>query len=406
MAFILGIFLFALGIAATIALHEAGHMVSARAFGMRVRRFYVGFGPSVFSFTKGHTRYGVAALPLGGFCDIAGMTAMDELTEDEKPHAMYSKPAWQRIVVLAAGPFVNIVLGLFILFLVAASAGLPDPHADVRATVGEVTCSADQKAPTQPGAPAELEDCTGDGAGGRAGVQTGDIITALNGEELESFVQLRDEVQARPSETVTLDVERGERELQLEVELDSVVRYDANGDPQTVGSVGLASAPLDIHREYSVVGAIPASLDYSWFMLKSTVQGIIAFPGKIPDVAASIFGGERDQDGPISVVGASRAGGELVERELWPMFWMMLATLNFFLALFNMIPLPPFDGGHIAVVLWEKIRNGFRRLRGQEPGGPANYEKLLPLTYGMAALLLTVGVIVIIADLVNPIVLF
>ena len=406
MAFILGIFLFALGIAATIALHEAGHMISARAFRMRVRRFYVGFGPSVFSFTKGNTRYGVAALPLGGFCDIAGMTAMDELTEDEKPHAMYSKPAWQRIVVLAAGPFVNIVLGLFILFLVAASAGLPDPHADVRATVGEVTCSADQKAPTQPGAPAELEDCTGDGAGGRAGVQTGDIITALNGEELESFVQLRDEVQARPSETVTLDVERGDRELQLEVELDSVVRYDANGNPQTVGSVGLASAPLDIHREYSVVGAIPASLDYSWFMLKATVQGIIAFPGKIPDVAASIFGGERDQDGPISVVGASRAGGELVERELWPMFWMMLATLNFFLALFNMIPLPPFDGGHIAVVLWEKIRNGFRRLRGQEPGGPANYEKLLPLTYGMAALLLTVGVIVIIADLVNPIVLF
>lgn len=406
MAFILGIFLFALGIAATIALHEAGHMISARAFRMRVRRFYVGFGPSVFSFTKGNTRYGVAALPLGGFCDIAGMTAMDELTEDEKPHAMYSKPAWQRIVVLAAGPFVNIVLGLFILFLVAAGAGLPDPHADVRATVGEVTCSADQKAPTQPGAPAELEDCTGDGAGGRAGVQTGDIITALNGEELESFVQLRDEVQARPGETVTLDVERGDRELQLEVELDSVVRYDANGNPQTVGSVGLASAPLDIHREYSVVGAIPASLDYSWFMLKATVQGIIAFPGKIPDVAASIFGGERDQDGPISVVGASRAGGELVERELWPMFWMMLATLNFFLALFNMIPLPPFDGGHIAVVLWEKIRNGFRRLRGQEPGGPANYEKLLPLTYGMAALLLTVGVIVIIADLVNPIVLF
>lgn len=406
MAFILGIFLFALGIAATIALHEAGHMISARAFGMRVRRFYVGFGPSVFSFTKGHTRYGVAALPLGGFCDIAGMTAMDELTEDEKPHAMYSKPAWQRIVVLAAGPFVNIVLGLFILFLVAASAGLPDPHADVRATVGEVTCSTDQKAPSQPGAPAELEDCTGDGAGGRAGVQTGDIITTLNGEELESFVQLRDEVQARPGETVTLDVERGDRELQLEVELDSVVRYDANGNPQTVGSVGLASAPLDIHREYSVVGAIPASLDYSWFMLKATVQGIIAFPGKIPDVAASIFGGERDQDGPISVVGASRAGGELVERELWPMFWMMLATLNFFLALFNMIPLPPFDGGHIAVVLWEKIRNGFRRLRGQEPGGPANYEKLLPLTYGMAALLLTVGVIVIIADLVNPIVLF
>lgn len=406
MTFILGIFLFALGIAATIALHEAGHMVSARAFGMRVRRFYVGFGPSVFSFTKGHTRYGLAALPLGGFCDIAGMTAMDEMAEDEKAHAMYSKPAWQRIVVLAAGPFVNIVLGLLILFLVAASAGLPDPHADVRATVGEVACSADQKAPTQADEPAELEDCTGQGAGGQAGVQSGDIITGFNGEKLDNFMEFRDEVQSRPGETITLDIERNGRELQLDVELDSVVRYDAEGQPRTVGSVGLASAPLDVHREYSVAGAIPASFEYSWFMLQATVEGIIAFPSKIPAVAASIFGAEREQDSPISVVGASRAGGELVERELWPMFWMMLATLNFFLALFNMIPLPPFDGGHIAVVLWEKIRNLLRRVRGQEPGGPANYEKLLPLTYGMAAMLLTVGVIVIIADIVNPIALF
>lgn len=406
MAFILGIFLFALGIAATIALHEAGHMVLARAFGMRVRRFYVGFGPSVLSFTKGHTRYGLAALPLGGFCDIAGMTAMDEMTEEEKPHAMYSKPAWQRIAVLAAGPFVNVVLGLLILFLVAASAGLPDPHADVRAKVGEVTCSADQKAPIQADAPAELEDCTGHGAGGEAGVVAGDIITGLNGEELDNFMQFRDEVQDRPGETVTLDIERDGQQLQLDAELDSVVRYDADGQPQTVGSVGLTNAPLDVHREYNVIEAIPASLDYSWYMLKATVDGIIAFPSKIPAVAASIFGAEREQDGPMSVVGASRAGGELVERELWPMFWMMLATLNFFLALFNMIPLPPFDGGHIAVVLWEKLRNLVRRLRGQEPGGPANYEKLLPLTYGMAALLLTVGVIVIIADLVNPIMLF
>ena len=406
MAFFLGIFLFALGIAATIALHEAGHMISARAFGMRVRRFYVGFGPSVLSFTKGHTRYGLAALPLGGFCDIAGMTAMDQMTEDEKPHAMYAKPAWQRIAVLAAGPFVNIVLGLLILFLVAASAGLPDPHADVRATVGEVTCSADQKAPARADEPAELEECTGIGAGGQAGVQAGDIITALNGEELESFVQFRDEVQARPGETIILDIERDGQQMQFDVDLDSVVRYDASGQPQTVGSVGLTSAPLDVHREYSVLGAIPASLDYSWFMLKATVEGIIAFPGKIPDVAVSIFGGERDQDGPISVVGASRAGGELVERELWPMFWVMLAAPNFFPALFYMIPLPPFDGGHIAVVIWEKIRNLFRRARGQEPGGPANYEKLLPLTYAMAAILLTVGVIVIVADLVNPIVLF
>ena len=108
----------------------------------------------------------------------------------------------------------------------------------------------------------------------------------------------------------------------------------------------------------------------------------------------------------MSVVGASRVGGELVERSLWDVFWMMLASLNFFLALFNLIPLPPLDGGHIAVVLYEKVRDFFRRLRGKGVGGPANYEKLMPVTYAMAAALLTVGVIVIVADVVNPVRLF
>ena len=132
----------------------------------------------------------------------------------------------------------------------------------------------------------------------------------------------------------------------------------------------------------------------------------MAFPGKIPGVVASIFGGERDIEGPISVIGASRTGGDLVERDQWPAFWMMLASLNFFLALFNLVPLPPLDGGHIAVVIYEKIRNALRRLRGLPPAGPANYEKLMPLTYFMAALLLVVGVLVMAADVVNPVNLF
>ena len=108
----------------------------------------------------------------------------------------------------------------------------------------------------------------------------------------------------------------------------------------------------------------------------------------------------------MSVAGASRVGGELVERSLWNMFWMMLASLNFFLALFNLVPLPPLDGGHIAVVLWEKVRDFFRRLRGLAPAGPANYEKLLPVTYAMAAVLMVIGGLVIVADVVNPVRLF
>ena len=141
-------------------------------------------------------------------------------------------------------------------------------------------------------------------------------------------------------------------------------------------------------------------------MLSATLQGLASFPGKIPGVVASIFGAERDQEGPMSVVGASRVGGELVERSQWTMFLMMLASLNFFLALFNLVPLPPLDGGHIAVVIYEKIRDFIRGLRGIAPGQPADYTKLMPITYIMSAVLLGIGAIVIIADVVNPVRLF
>lgn len=401
MANSLGIILFALGIGLTVALHEAGHMLTALAFKMRVRRYFIGFGPTVFSFRRGNTEYGLAALPLGGFCDIAGMTSQDEaLTEDEAPHAMYKKPWWQRVLVLSGGIAVNLVLGFLILFIVAQTSGLPDPHADTRPRVGEVTCSADQRSD------GELEQCSGLGPGARAGVQPGDVITGLNGEEITSFAQLRDKVVALPGQTVTLNVERAGAATDISVTLDTVKRLNAAGELVDAGSIGLSSQPLDVIEKYSFASALPATWDYSAFMLRATVDGIAAFPAKLPGVAASIFGGERDAESPMSVVGASRVGGELVQRNLWASFLQMLATLNFFLALFNLIPLPPFDGGHIAVVFYEVVRDFLRRLRGKPAAGPADYTKLMPLTYAIAAVLLAVGLVTIVADVVNPIRLF
>ena len=166
----------------------------------------------------------------------------------------------------------------------------------------------------------------------------------------------------------------------------------------------MTSAPVaDAMRQFGPLEAVPATAKFTGQMLHATVDGILAFPSKIPGVVASIFGAERDVNGPVSVIGASRAGGELVQQDLWSMFWMMLASMNFFLALFNLVPLPPLDGGHIAVVLYEKVRDLVRRLRGLDPGGPADYEKLMPVTYAMAAALLVVGLFVMAADVVNPI---
>ena len=401
MANALGIFLFALGIGLTVALHEAGHMVTARAFGMRVRRFFVGFGPTVASFRKGNTEYGFAALPLGGFCDIAGMTSLDDtLTPEEERHAMYKKPWWQRIIVLLGGIMVNLLLGFVILFVVAQTAGIPNPNADVRARVAEVTCSADQRAD------GALEACDGLGPAGRAGIQPGDVIVALNGELVTDFVDLRNKVIELPGDEVTVTIERGGDQRDVMVELDAVTRYSNSGEAFEAGSIGLVSEPVNTVEKHKFFAAIPATWNYTVYMLDATVEGLKAFPAKIPGVVASIFGAERDVEGPMSVVGASRVGGELVERSLWDMFFMMLATLNFFLALFNLIPLPPFDGGHIAVVLYEKIRDGFRALMGKEPLGAADYTKLMPLTYVIWGSLFVVGFLIIIADVVNPIRLF
>lgn len=401
MANVLGIILFALGIGITVALHEAGHMFTARAFGMRVRRYFIGFGPRIASFTRGHTEYGLAAFPVGGFCDIAGMTAQDEfLTEEEEPYAMYKKPAWQRIIVLAGGITVNLLLGFIILLIIAMTTGLPNPDADVRPRVGEVSCTANQNSA------GDLEPCQGKGPAGEAGVEPGDIVLALNGETMDSFAQLRDTVMTHPGETVTLTVERDGAPRDFDIPLATVTRLNAEGQLVEVGAIGMRNQVIDIRETYSFVDAIPATARYSGYALNATVQGIAQFPAKIPGVVASIFGQERDVNGPMSVVGASRVGGELVERSLWSSFFMMLATLNFFLALFNLIPLPPFDGGHIAVIIYEKIRDALRRLMGKEPKGPADYTKLMPITYVLAFLLMAVGALIMIADVVNPIRLF
>lgn len=400
--YLAGVLAFAVGIAITIALHELGHMLSARVFGMRVRRYFVGFGPKLASVRKGHTEYGVAAVPFGGFCEIAGMTANDYVTDEEAPYAMVNKPWWQRVAVLSGGVAVNILLGLSIIYSVAVASGIPNPYADHTATVGEVTCTSDQNPET-----GELEPCVGTGAGGEAGIRVGDRILAVDGQAIEDFPQLAEEVAEKPGETVDFRVERGGEISEVPVTIDEVTRYTTGGEPFAAGSVGLVGQPIeDAVRQFGPVEAVGATFALTGQMLEATVEGVLSLPSKIPGLINAVLGGQREEDSPMSVLGASMIGGELAERSLWDMFFMMLASLNFFLALFNLVPLPPLDGGHIAVVLFERIRDFFRRLNGRGPGGPVNYEKLMPITYVAAAALISLGGLVLIADVVNPIRLF
>ncbi|WP_305094675.1 RIP metalloprotease [Prescottella sp. R16] len=409
MVFALGVVLFALGIALSIALHEAGHMWTAQTLGMKVRRYYIGFGPKIFSFRRGETEYGLKAIPAGGFCDIAGMTAIDELADDEVDRAMYKQKAWKRIVVMSGGIVMNFVLGFVLIVVLAVGWGLPNP--ETRAVVEKTVCVA----PTQAGKESgyALATCTGDGPAAAAGIRAGDVITAVNGTETATFGDLVKATQPL-SGTADFTIDRDGQTLVLPVQVQQAQRWvnppgSTLEDPlppvsQEVGAIGVGAPPGIV--QYSLLSAIPASVSYTGDIFVQTAHALTQMPAKVVDLWDAVTGGERGKDTPISVVGASVIGGEVAEEGLWQVFIGMLATLNFFLGMFNLLPLLPLDGGHIAVTVYEKIRNSIRKMRGLAAGGPVDYMKLMPVTYvfvvlGGAYMLLTLT-----ADIVNPIQLF
>ncbi|MGY1870584.1 M50 family metallopeptidase [Nocardia gipuzkoensis] len=399
MVFALGFVLFALGITVSIALHECGHMWTAQATGMKVRRYFIGFGPKIFSFRRGETEYGLKALPLGGFCDIAGMTALDELRPEELDRAMYRQATWKRLLVMSGGIAMNFVLGFLLIVLLAVGWGLPNLKEPPATALGVMNCVAQQN-PDGSTLP-----CTGTGPAQRAGLQRGDIVKQVNGVEVDTWREFQAETQKQTG-PFTYVVERDGRTLSIPVTPERVVRYpEGGGAGREVGAIGVAQERYD-PVQYDLLGAVPAAVTFTGDIFVRTVDSLAQMPAKVSSLWDAVTGGERDPETPVSVYGASKIGGETAERGLWNIFILVLASLNFFLGVFNLLPLLPLDGGHIAVVVYEKIRNTIRGWKGLAPAAPVNYLKLLPATYvvvviGGAYMLLTLA-----ADIINPIKLF
>ncbi|WP_280235384.1 M50 family metallopeptidase [Nocardia cyriacigeorgica] len=399
MVFAFGFALFALGITISIALHECGHMWAAQATGMKVRRYFIGFGPRIFSFRRGETEYGVKALPLGGFCDIAGMTALDELEPEELDRAMYRQATWKRLVVMFGGIAMNFLLGFVLVVVLAVGWGLPSFEQPPETALGEMSCVAAQNPD------GTLAECTGIGPAQRAGLQRGDVVTAVNGVEVDTWREFQTETQNQTG-PFTYTIERDGQTLTIPVTPDRVVRYPSDGGPgREVSAVGVGSdyyGPV----QYNVLTAIPASAAFTGDMFVRTFESLAQMPAKVADLWTAVTGGERDPETPVSVYGASKIGGETAERGLWGLFILVLASLNFFLGAFNLLPLLPLDGGHIAVVLYEKLRNTVRGWKGLAPGAPVDYLKLLPVTYVAVVIGGAYMVLTLVADIVNPIQLF
>jgi len=403
MMFVLGIIAFALCILLSVALHECGHMWVARATGMKVRRYFVGFGPTLWSTRRpnklGDTEYGVKAIPLGGFCDIAGMTSVDEIAPEDSKYAMYKQKTWKRTAVLAAGPAMNFVVGLVLIYAIAVIWGLPNLHPPTQAIVGETGCVAAQISKDK------VADCTGPGPAAEAGIRAGDVIVKVGDTSVSTFDEARTALQ-KASGPTTVVYERDGQPTSAVVNVTSTQRFTGEGDqPTTVGAIGIAAAHFG-PTEYNPLSAVPATFAFTGDLAVELGKSLAKIPTKIGALVHSIGGGERDPETPISVVGASIIGGDTVEAGLWVAFWFFLAQLNFVLGAINLVPLLPFDGGHIAVAWYEKIRNMIRSARGKVAAAPVNYLKLMPATYVILFVVVGYMLLTVTADLVNPIRLF
>jgi membrane-associated protease RseP (regulator of RpoE activity) len=414
MAYALGIVLFALAILVSVCLHEAGHMITAKRFGMKVTKYFAGFGPTLWSFKRGETEYGIKAIPLGGFVKIVGMTPQDDDVEPGDEHrAMWRFPVWKRTVVLSAGSITHFILGFVLLWITASFVGMPNPAlADPQPAVINVQPCV---IPTT-----EVREC---GAGdpvspaSQAGLQTGDRILAVAGKPVNTWEDLLLTLREVPPGPSTLLIERGGSQQTVNVNLAEVERYKEtrNSDGELVQTTNTEKrSALGVGREltiplevtYGPVEGFTKSIGFTGDAFVGTWTAMKKVPEKLPKLWAALSGEERDPETPISVVGASRLGGETVEQSRWSLFLLILASLNFFVGVFNLLPLLPLDGGHIAISWFERARSWlYAKLKRPDPGR-VDYYKLMPLTYVVILVFGGFTLLTVAADIVNPITIF
>jgi membrane-associated protease RseP (regulator of RpoE activity) len=416
MAYIFGVVLFALAILISVSLHEAGHMATAKAFGMKVSRYFVGFGPTLWSFRRGETEYGVKGIPLGGFVKIVGMTPQDDDVDPaDEPRAMWRFPVWKRTIVMSAGSATHFMLAFVALWLAAIFMGLPNPA--YPQTLDEVNAqpAVVQVAPCVVMDPvaASQRDCATDdptSPSTAAGLKDGDRITRVGDTKIDNYGGLVGAIRATEPGPVEIEYLRDGTATKTTVTLLGVQRApldDPDGPPESTAAMGVAPK-IDIPRTvtYGPGEAVGASADSAGAMFTGTFEAMKRFPEKVPRLWTAINGGERDLDTPISVVGASRLGGEAVENDAWELFVFLFIGLNFFIGVFNLLPLLPLDGGHIAIAWFERARSWAYARLGRPDPGRVDYFKLMPVTYAVILIFGAVTLLTVTADVVNPITLF
>ena len=409
----------------SIALHEVGHLVPAKIFGVKVTQYFVGFGKTLWSRKRGETEYGIKAIPLGGYVKLVGMYPPERRTgepkgwltrmadqarsyeyEDIRPQdsgkLFHEKAVWQKLIVMFGGPAMNLMLA-FLLFLgINLVHGTYQPQLVVSSVSDCIVPAGREPAVCQPEDPPTPAR--------QAGIQEGDEIASFNGRQLDSWDQMSDMIRDNSDGVAVLEVRRDGELLRIP-EVNTVINHVPDRlDPTKMVQAGfLGVSPA---QELTRTGPVGTAVQM-WEMTRMSAVALASFPVRIWNVAVDMVTGQpRDVNSPLSIVGASRFAGELGVTEAIPeadrvaTFVSLLASVNLFVALLNLVPLLPLDGGHIAGALWEGIRRFFARLRGRGDPGPVDTAKMLPVAYVVGGFLLLGGVVLIIADIFTPIRLF
>jgi membrane-associated protease RseP (regulator of RpoE activity) len=388
MSFLIGVLIFVVALLVSVMLHEAGHFVTAKAFGMKATQFFVGFGNTLWSTRKGETEYGVKALPLGGFVKITGMTILDDVDPADEPRSFRAKPGWQRAIVLASGSFMHFMIAFVLLFILAVGVGVADQSGT---TVSVLSCvpAKEQANCVQgdPRSPAAL-----------AGLRSGDKIVAVDGQRVHNWNQIGNAIKEHPAGShVPFTIQRGGREITKQVTLTRV--------SWRKGSF-LGVSPIVVYNRDGPI----SSVTYAGSQFGSIATQSVTALGRIPKAIPYLFSKNRaaTPGGQVSsMVGAANITGDVVAANIgWQqklsVVLLIIIEVNIFVGIFNLVPLLPLDGGHLAVVFYERVRAWLARLFRRPDPGPVDIKRLIPVSVGVFALIVAFGLLLIAADILNP----
>ena len=375
---ILGMLAFVVALLLSVMVHEFGHFVTARRYGMWVSEFFVGFGKRIWSVQRGETEFGVKAIPAGGYCRIEGMSPNDAMPEGEEDRAFYKASSGKKLIVLGAGSFLHFVLGYLLLFVLFAGVGTNQ----VLPIIGEVVPNS---------------------AAQSAGIEVGDEVTSINGVEVTTWYKDVEAIRNSQGKELTLGLLRDGQNITITAtprltDIDGTERY-------VLGIVNITGL-----KRSGVVESASNSFKVTKSFLSESVKSLAKLPEKIPALwGATVRGEERDANGLVGVVGVARVSGEAVGSDkLTPMerlatFLLIVASLNIFVGIFNLLPILPLDGGHMAVAIADEIRAFLARLRGRPRPAPIDVTVLTPITMVVFVVLACLTLLLLVADVINPV---